>query len=114
MKEKESNLNKGKTPKSRCDKLRKEILRRTLSLSKEENKYEEAMRNKTNRFKTNIKIAIGTLLMVLATVAFYSGWHPLFKYQELKTVEAVGDLLKTPQWYYIENRTATIHQQGSC
>ncbi|WP_400261914.1 hypothetical protein ACFX5U_20395 [Sphingobacterium sp. SG20118] len=72
------------------------------------------MQNITERFKTNIKVTIGTLLMVAATVAFNSGWHPLFKYQALKTVEAVGELLKTPQWYYIENMTATIQEQGSC
>ncbi|AIM39003.1 hypothetical protein KO02_21625 [Sphingobacterium sp. ML3W] len=72
------------------------------------------MQNITERFKTNIQVTIGTLLMVAATVALNSGWHPFFKYQELKTVEAVGELVKTPQWYYIENKTATIHQQGSC
>lgn len=72
------------------------------------------MNNQIKRYNPYTIVAIGLISLVASTIGVNLVLHTVFKKQDLTTTEAVDELLKTPQWYYIENSTATVHQQVSC
>nr|WP_315402014.1 hypothetical protein [uncultured Sphingobacterium sp.] len=72
------------------------------------------MTNQIRRYYSYIIVAIGLIYLVISTVSINRFSQEILKNQARDMREAVVDLLKTPQWYYKENNTATVHQQVSC
>ncbi|MEN5376520.1 hypothetical protein [Sphingobacterium kitahiroshimense] len=86
----------------------------TLPLIKDVDKNKVVMTNQIKRYNAYIIVAIGLIYLVISTVSINQFSQEILKNQAHDMREAVVDLLKTPQWYYIENNTATVHKQGSC
>ncbi|MCW2262104.1 hypothetical protein EDF67_102563 [Sphingobacterium sp. JUb78] len=66
------------------------------------------------RYNPYIIVAIALIYLVTSTVSIKRFSQEVLKNQAHDMREAVVDLLKPPQWYYIENNTAPNHKQGIC
>ncbi|KKX49156.1 hypothetical protein L950_0217210 [Sphingobacterium sp. IITKGP-BTPF85] len=83
-------------------------------MSKDVNKNKVVMKILIKRYNPYIIVAIGLIYLVISTVSINRFSQEVLKNQAHDMREAVVDLLKTPQWYYIENSTVPNHKQGSC
>ncbi|MCS3553571.1 MULTISPECIES: hypothetical protein [unclassified Sphingobacterium] len=72
------------------------------------------MKNQIKRYNLYIIVIIGLIYLVTSTVSINRFSQEVLKIQAHDMREALVDLLKTPQWYYIENSSAPNHKQGSC